>query len=51
VIVSDSKQLIVATGNGALSIDKLQPAGKRVMDASEFLRGYGVKVGDRFGPA
>lgn len=51
VIVSEGDRLIVATGNGALAIEKLQPAGKRVMDASEFLRGYAVKAADRFGPA
>jgi methionyl-tRNA formyltransferase len=50
VLVSDGKQIIVATGDGALAIEKLQPAGKRVMDASEFLRGYAVRAGDRFGP-
>ncbi len=51
VAVSDGKQLVVATGDGIVSIEKLQPAGKRPMDASEFLRGYAVRVGDRFGPA
>ncbi|HUE74852.1 MAG TPA: methionyl-tRNA formyltransferase [Pirellulaceae bacterium] len=51
VLVSDGKQLVVAAGEGALSIEKLQPAGKRGMDASDFLRGYAVKVGDTFGPA
>ena len=51
VLVSDGRQLIVATREGALSLERLQPAGKRMMDASEFLRGYGVKPGDRFGPA
>ncbi|MCE9547333.1 MAG: methionyl-tRNA formyltransferase [Planctomycetia bacterium] len=39
--------LIVNTGGGLLSIDRIQPAGKRVMDSAEFLRGYPVKVGDR----
>jgi methionyl-tRNA formyltransferase len=51
VVIGDGQQLIVAAGNGALAIERLQPAGKRVMDASEFLRGYAVKVGDRLGPA
>jgi methionyl-tRNA formyltransferase len=49
VILSDGKQLIVATGSGSLSIHALQPAGKRVMDIAEFLRGYPVRAGDRFG--
>ncbi len=51
VVVSDGKQLVVSTGDGALAIEQLQPAGKRVMDASEFLRGYPVRTGDRLGPA
>ncbi len=33
--------LMVATGDGALCIEKLQPAGKKEMTAAEFLRGYG----------
>lgn len=49
VVLSDGKQLIIATGKGGLSIHALQPAGKRVMDIAEFLRGYPVRVGDRFG--
>jgi methionyl-tRNA formyltransferase len=50
-ILESGKQLVVATGDGALEILEVQPAGKRAMLASEFLRGYHVKVGDRFGPA
>ena len=49
VVLSDGKQLVVATGSGGLSIQALQPAGKRVMEIAEFLRGYAVRVGDRFG--
>ncbi len=49
VILSDGKQLLIATGNGTLSIHALQPAGKRVMEIAEFLRGYPVRVGDSFG--
>ncbi|MHB8863975.1 MAG: hypothetical protein ACYC6N_16340, partial [Pirellulaceae bacterium] len=41
--------IAVATGAGCLAIHRLKPAGKRVMDAGEFLRGYPVQVGDRFG--
>ncbi|HZL88838.1 MAG TPA: methionyl-tRNA formyltransferase [Pirellulaceae bacterium] len=51
VILSDGERLVVATGTGALAIQRLQPAGKRVMDASEFLRGYPLKAGERLGPA
>lgn len=51
VISADSKAgiLIVATGNGQLEIKTLQPEGKRRMSAGDFLRGYQVKPGVRFG--
>lgn len=48
VVACDGKQLVIATGEGRISIDALQPAGKRVLQISEFLRGYPVKVGERF---
>ena len=51
VLISDSQRLVIAAGEGAVDVQRLQPACKRVMDASEFLRGYPVQVGDRFGPA
>ena len=37
--------LIVKTSTHALSIDRLQPAGKRVMEIAEFLRGYSLQTG------
>jgi methionyl-tRNA formyltransferase len=49
VVVSDGKQLIVATGNGGLSISALAPAGKRHMTVEEFLRGYHIREGDVLG--
>ncbi len=49
VLLSDGKQLFIATGSDSLSIHALQPAGKRVMGIAEFLRGYPVRAGDRFG--
>lgn len=48
VVASGGKQLVIATGDGRISLDTLQPAGKRVLQISEFLRGYPVKVGERF---
>lgn len=39
----------VQTGKGLLQIRDLQLEGKKRMDASAFLRGYPVKVGDRLG--
>ncbi len=41
--------LCVATGDGELRLDRIQPAGKRVMTAAEFLRGYRIKTGARLG--
>lgn len=50
-VVAAAERLAVATGDGALELLELQPAGKRSMLAAEFLRGNRVRVGDRFGPA
>jgi methionyl-tRNA formyltransferase len=36
----------VAAGEGALSITKIAPAGKRHMTVEEFLRGYRIQEGD-----
>ena len=41
--------IVVATGCQCVAIRQVQPAGKRVMDTSEFLRGHPVQVGERFG--
>ena len=40
----------VATGMDVVVIERLKPAGKRVMSAVEFLRGYPLAVGNQFGP-
>ena len=48
-VVSVDQKLIVATSADCLSLDQIQPAGKRVMSAADFLRGYPVKVGDVLG--
>ena len=47
VVEAAGERLIVVTGHGLLRIEKLQPAGKRVQTAAEFLRGYPVKPGER----
>ena len=51
VVVSDGKQLIVATGDGGLSIAAIAPAGKRHMSVGEFVRGYRIREGDVLGRA
>ena len=48
VAVANGQQLIVQTGNGLLSIDRIQPAGKRVMPVEDFLRGNPPVAGDFF---
>ena len=47
VVLADKSRLIVGTGDGLLSLDRVQPAGKRVMAIEEFLRGHPVAVGER----
>ena len=49
VVVGEGQRLIIATGGGALSLDVVQPAGKRVMPISEFLPGYPLRLGACFG--
>lgn len=49
VVVSEVDRIEVATGDGILSLVKVQPAGKRVMEIGEFLRGYSISAGDRLG--
>jgi len=49
IVVADGERLLVATGAGLLSLDIVQPAGKRAMLVSEFLRGYPLKAGQHLG--
>lgn len=51
VIHLTKKELIVATGEGALSLKVVQPAGKPTMSITDFLNGAGrqLQVGDHFG--
>lgn len=47
-VLSASGKLTVACGEGALSLDVVQPAGGRPMTAAEYLRGHPVKAGTLF---
>ncbi len=47
--VLDSMGLRVATGSGALEIQQLQPAGKRPMNGTDWLRGQRGLVGNLLG--
>ena len=51
MIEKTKKSLIVAAGNGALSLKTVQPAGKPKMAVVDFLNGVGreIQVGDQFG--
>jgi methionyl-tRNA formyltransferase len=44
-----SEGMLVATGDGAVRVSYVQPAGKKRLHAEEWARGRGVAVGDRFG--
>ena len=48
VVSAAGGRIIVACGEGALSITSLQSEGKKRMDAADFLRGYRLSAGDRF---
>lgn len=50
VVEAEGGRLVVATGRGLLAWRSAQPEGKRMLSIEEFLRGYPVRVGDRFGP-
>jgi len=48
IVVASADQLVVAAGDGsALSLVEVQPSGKKVLSAAEFLRGYRLKVGQK----
>jgi methionyl-tRNA formyltransferase len=49
VIAAHSEELRVSAGEGHLQILELQAEGKRPMTAREFLAGYRIEPGDRFG--
>ncbi len=49
-VVSASRQHAwIQTGDGIVALDRVQPAGKRVMPIAEFLQGHPLEVGIRFG--
>jgi len=50
LIKASGDRLVVACGEGAVAILSVQPAGKRLLSAAEFLHGSRIHPGDRFGP-
>lgn len=51
VMPAEHGELVIATGDGnALMLHEIQPAGKRMLPAAEFLRGYPLFAGEFLGP-
>lgn len=48
-VIEAGEKLIVQCGDGALSIEQLQPAGKKSQTAAEFQRGHKMPVGAKLG--
>jgi methionyl-tRNA formyltransferase len=49
VLRVDGQGMLVATGDGAVRVAFVQPAGKKRMTPAEWARGRGVKIGDVLG--
>lgn len=49
VVSADKRHVWVATGDGQLSLQRVQPSGRRVMSIDQFLAGHPLRAGDRFG--
>jgi methionyl-tRNA formyltransferase len=47
-VLEASERLVVAAAQGALAFDEVQPAGRRRQLVTEWIRGRGVALGDRF---
>jgi len=48
VLKAGDDRLVIAAGTGAVAVKTLQPAGKRMLDTAEFLRGHRVQPGEMF---
>ena len=51
IVEAAGDRLVVAAGSGRLELLQLQAEGKRPMTTREFLAGYRLSPGDRFGPS
>ncbi len=49
VIEQNKDRILVACGNGALALEILQKPGGKPLPAMQFVQGFPIKVGDRFG--
>lgn len=48
VVKTTAETITVATGEGVINLLEVQPAGKKIMDAASYCRGYKIKPGDIF---
>lgn len=51
VVEADKQKLLIAAGEGAVSILQVQPAGRQMMAVADFLRGHPVRPGEMLGQA
>ncbi len=49
VISIDKECILVACGHGILGLEVLQKPGGKALPAAQFIQGFPIKVGDRFG--
>lgn len=49
VLDAGKEGALIATGEGALRLLRVQPAGKNAMDGAAYLRGYPLQPGDQLG--
>ena len=45
--IVEKRKLLVATANGTLQLLQIQPATKKVMEASDFINGYQLQTGEQ----
>lgn len=48
-VVKNDKQLVIACGKGAISLEKVQKAGGNAMSITDFLRGNKIEIGEILG--
>jgi methionyl-tRNA formyltransferase len=48
-VIAVDAGLIIRCGDGAICIRDVQPSGRKRMAASDWVRGRGISIGDRFG--
>ncbi|OHC88882.1 MAG: methionyl-tRNA formyltransferase [Sideroxydans sp. RIFOXYD2_FULL_59_7] len=49
VLAMNKSEIVVACGSGTLALEVLQKPGGKPLPAAQFVQGFPIKVGDRFG--